>query len=110
MGVAKQGVGRIQDAVGGLRGDGAAQAKSKLAEAVGGRPSSVRPVGRRVRDVLGGGLEAVRSEIHDHLDAVETYVKGEPLPAVAIAASVGIVLGLLSRADAAGTVYVRDPR
>jgi ElaB/YqjD/DUF883 family membrane-anchored ribosome-binding protein len=108
MGVAKQGVGRIQDAVGGLTGDGATQAKGKLNEALGSAQQAYGQLASGVRDVVGGGLETVRSEIHDQLDTVETYVKDKPLPALAIAATVGIVLGLLLRGSR--TVYLRDPR
>ncbi|PIB92122.1 CsbD family protein [Caulobacter sp. FWC2] len=109
MGVAKQGVGRVQDAFGGLTGDGATQAKGKLNEAVGSAQQAYGQLASGMRDVVGGGLETVRGEIHDRLDTVESYVKGKPLPAVAIAATIGVVLGLLLRGRSK-TVYLRDPR
>jgi ElaB/YqjD/DUF883 family membrane-anchored ribosome-binding protein len=80
-GVTKQGLGRAQDAVGGLTGDGKTQAKGKLNEAAGA----------------------------DRLDAVEDYVTAKPLPAVAIAAAAGVVIGLLLRGRSR-TIYLRDAR
>jgi uncharacterized protein YjbJ (UPF0337 family) len=109
IGAAKQGVGRVQDAVGGLTGDGATQIKGKLNEAAGSAQQAYGQLTDGVRDALEGALETVRGEVHDHLDTVETYVKDRPLPAVAIAATIGIVLGLLLRGRSK-TIYLREPR
>lgn len=109
MGVARQGMGRVQDAVGGLTGDGATQVKGKLNEAVGSAQQAYGQLASGVRDVVDSGLETVRGEIHDQLDTVESYVKSKPLPAVAIAASIGVVLGLLLRGRSK-TIYLRDAR
>jgi len=109
MGAARQGVGRVQDAFGGLTGDGAIQAQGKLNEALGSAQQAYGQLASGVRDVVGGGLDTVRGEIHDRLDTVERYVKDKPLPAVAVAATVGVVLGLLLRRRSR-TIYLRDPR
>ncbi|PLR27936.1 hypothetical protein SGCZBJ_06190 [Caulobacter zeae] len=108
-GVARQGVGRVQDAVGGLTGDSATQIKGKLNQAAGGAQRAYGKLTDDVRDRLEGALDTVRGGVHERLDTVETYVKDKPLPAVAIAAAVGIVLGLLLRGRSR-TVYLRDPR
>lgn len=109
LGAAKQGVGRVQDAVGGLTGNGSTQIKGKLNEAAGSAQQAYGQLTDGVRDVLEDTLETVRGEIHARLDTVETYVKDKPLPAVAIAATLGIVLGLLLRGRSK-TIYLRDPR
>lgn len=109
VGVAKQGVGRVQDAVGGLTGNVETQAKGKLNEALGTVQQAYGQAKGGVKDAFEETLEGVRGQIHDQLDAVETYVVSKPLPAVAIAGAIGIVLGLLLRGHSK-TVYLRDAR
>ncbi|PXA94779.1 hypothetical protein DMC25_00840 [Caulobacter sp. D4A] len=108
-GAAREGVGRVQDAVGGLTGDSATQMKGKLNQAAGDVQQTYGKLSEGVRDTLEGALETVRGEVHERLDTIETYVKDRPLPALAIAAVAGIVLGLLLRGGSR-TIYLRDPR
>lgn len=109
MGVAKQGVGRVQSAVGGLTGDAELQAKGKVKEAAGSVQQAFGQAKDSVKDAFEDTLEGVRGQVHDQLDAIETYVVAKPLPAVAIAAAIGIVAGLLLRGRSR-TIYLRDAR
>ncbi len=109
VGVARQGVGRVEDAVGGLTGDAELQAKGKIKEAAGAVHEAFGQAKSSVKDALEDTLEGVRDQVHEQLDAVEAYVVSKPLPAVAIAATVGIVLGLLLRGRSK-TIYLRDAR
>ena len=108
-GVANQGVGRVQDAVGGLTGNADLQAKGKIKEAVGSVQQAFGEAKSSVTDAFEDTLESVRGQIHEQLDAVETYVVAKPLPAVAIAGAIGIVVGLLLRGRSK-TIYLRDAR
>jgi uncharacterized protein YjbJ (UPF0337 family) len=108
-GVANQGVGRVQDAVGGLTGNADLQAKGKIKEAVGSVQQALGEARSNVQDVFDGTVESVRDQLHEQLDAVETYVVSKPLPAVAIAGVIGIVVGLLLRGRSK-TIYLRDAR
>lgn len=106
MGVAKQGLGRVQDAVGGLTGDAALQGKGKINEAVGATQHAFGDAKNSVFDEIVGG---VRGELHAQLDTVEGYVAKRPLQALGVAAGVGLLLGLLLRGRS-HTVYTRAPR
>lgn len=108
MGVARQGLGRVEDAVGGLTGDAALQAKGKVRQAAGSLQQAFGDAKSSVRDAAEELLGDVRGQIQDRLGAVESRVIAKPLPALAIAAMVGIVLGLMLRGRR--TVYLRDGR
>lgn len=108
-GVTKQGLGRVQDAVGGLTGDGKTQAKGKLNEAAGAVQQAFGQLKGGAKDAFGDALQKTRAKVHDQLDAVEDYVTAKPLPAVAIAAAAGVVIGLLLRGRSR-TIYLRDAR
>jgi uncharacterized protein YjbJ (UPF0337 family) len=79
-GAVKEGVGHVQDAVGGATGDVDLQAKGKLNEAAGGAQKQVGRVVDRARGAVSeaGGVIARR-----------------PYAAVGVAALVGLVVGLL---------------
>lgn len=108
-GVANQGVGRVQDAVGGLTGNADLQAKGKIREAVGSVQQAFGEAKSSVKDAFEDRLDGVRGQVHEQLDMVETYVLSKPLPAVAIAGAIGIVVGLLLRGRSK-TIYLRDAR
>jgi len=108
-GLANQGFGRVQDAIGGLTGDADLQAKGKVKEAVGSVQRAIGDAKSSVQDVFDGALRDIRGQIDDQLDTVEAYVVSKPLPAIAIAGAVGIVLGLLLRGRSK-TIYLRDAR
>jgi uncharacterized protein YjbJ (UPF0337 family) len=108
-GVANQGVGRVQDAVGGLTGHADLQAKGKIKEAVGTVQQAFGEAKGSVKDAFEDTLEGLQGQVQEQLDAVETYVVSKPLPAIAIAGAIGIVVGLLLRGRSK-TIYLRDAR
>jgi uncharacterized protein YjbJ (UPF0337 family) len=95
MGLAQQGVGRVQDAVGGLTGDAKTQVKGKLNEAAGAAREGFGQLKDGVRDQVEITFEDVRSRVQDELGALEASVIEKPLPALAIAGAIGMVLGVL---------------
>jgi uncharacterized protein YjbJ (UPF0337 family) len=107
MGVAQQGVGRVQDAFGGLTGDAKTQAKGKLNEVAGAAREGFGQLKEEVRDEVQSTFEDMRGRVHDQLGALEAQVIGKPLPAVAIAAAIGMVLGLVLFGRGK-TVYLRE--
>lgn len=76
----RKGVGRVQDALGALGDDAVLQARGKLSDASG-----------FAQDRLGQAQERAAG-VYDEL---EDFVKGQPLPAVAIALGFGVMFGLL---------------
>lgn len=94
----KKGMGKVEDAWGGLTGDAASQAKGKVNQAAGS-----------VQDAVGQAKDAVgqaRDRVQDVYDDVESYAKEQPLQALGITLVVGMVLGLFLRGGRK-TVYVR---
>jgi uncharacterized protein YjbJ (UPF0337 family) len=89
-GLAREGVGRVKDSAGGLLGDARLQAKGKFDEAVGA-------VQRTLGDVQGqaerlfGEAQVRGVEARDEVDA---FVRRAPWIAVAVAAGIGLALGL----------------
>lgn len=109
VGIAKQGLGRVQDAVGGLTGDAALQGKGKINEAAGAAQHAFGEAKSSLLEAVDDIVGGVRGELYAQLDTVENYVAGKPLQALGIAASVGLLLGLLLR-GASRTAYTRSPR
>lgn len=109
MGVARQGLGRVQDAVGGLTGDAALQGKGKINAAAGAAQQALGEAKSSLLDAVEGLVGGVRDELHAQLDTVEGYVAKRPLQALGVAAGVGLLLGLLLRGRS-HTVYARAPR
>lgn len=85
----KGGVGRVQDAVGGLMGDAGMQARGKLNQAAG---------------AVQGAVGQARGQAEDVYAQVESYTRERPLAALAAAVGAGVVIGLLLRGNK--TVYV----
>jgi ElaB/YqjD/DUF883 family membrane-anchored ribosome-binding protein len=79
-GAVKTGGGRIEGAAGALAGDTAMEARGKLNEAFGSAQQLYGRTVDQVRDAAGGAGE---------------LIAGQPVASVAIAAVVGIALGLL---------------
>ncbi len=79
-GAVRKGVGHVQDAVGGLTGDGRTQADGKLNQAAGS-----------VQDVVG----KARERASDLYGEVESYAKQQPLAALAVTLGLGVVVGLI---------------
>ena len=79
-GVVRKGVGRVQDAFGGLTGDAATQVRGKLNQS-----------GWSGQDAFGQAREMGEGLLED----LEGYAKENPLPTLAVTLGVGLVLGLL---------------
>ncbi len=90
-GAVRKGVGRVQDAVGGLTGDERTQADGKLNQAAGS-----------VQDLVG----QARDRASDLYEEVESYAKEQPLAALAVTLGLGVVIGLVL-SGGRKTVYVR---
>jgi uncharacterized protein YjbJ (UPF0337 family) len=69
-GVANQGVGRVQDAVGGLTGHADLQAKGKIKEAVGTVQQAFGEAKGSVKDAFEDTLEGLQGQVQEQLDAV----------------------------------------
>ncbi len=79
-GVLKEGVGHVQDAVGGATGDLDLQAQGKLNEAAGGAQKTAGRAAGQAREVV---------------EDVGALIAQRPYAAVGVAALVGLVIGLL---------------
>ena len=118
-GTVKQGVGHVQDAVGGLTGDGRTQVKGKANEAAGSVQDTVGKVKGQAQEALGQAQEAygqvrgqakeaygqVRAQAEDGFEDFESFLKERPLAGLGIGVGVGFVLGLLLTGGKK-TVYV----
>lgn len=107
-GIANQGIGRAQAAMGELNGSAKTKVKGKLKQAAGSAQQAYGELTDGVRDVVGEATVVVRDTFDEQLDQLQSYVKQKPLAAVAIAAGAGLVLGMLMRGGK--TVYLRDAR
>jgi ElaB/YqjD/DUF883 family membrane-anchored ribosome-binding protein len=88
----REGVGHVQDAVGGLVGDNPTQIKGKLNEAAGS-----------MQKTYGEVSDAVTHRAKDLFSEFEGLAKARPLAAVGIGVSLGLLCGLLvTRRDRAG--------
>jgi len=83
-GVLREGVGHLQDAVGGLTGDAKTQAKGKLNQAAGA-----------IQHTYGQVANAVTDNLQDALDEVQGFVKARPFAAVGIGIGLGLLAGLI---------------
>ena len=101
-GAAKQGLGRVQDAAGGLFGSDKTQAKGKLNEAAG----TVQNAYGQIKDQASDAVGQARDQAQDLYEQVEDFVKDQPFAAAAIGVGVGLLFGLMLRGGRK-TVYVR---
>ncbi|THD63910.1 CsbD family protein [Phenylobacterium sp.] len=83
-GVLREGVGHVQDAVGGLTGDAKTQAKGKLNQAAGA-----------MQDTYGQLSNAVTDNLEDAFDEIQSFVKARPFAAVGIGVGLGLLAGLI---------------
>jgi uncharacterized protein YjbJ (UPF0337 family) len=101
-GAVKEGFGRVQDAAGGLTGNGDTQLRGKLNQAAG----SAQNAYGQLKDQAGDVLDQARDQFADVYDEVEGFVRDQPLTALAIGVATGLALGLLLRGGRK-VVYVR---
>ncbi len=101
-GAAKQGLGRVQDAAGGLLGNDKAQAKGKMNEAAG----SVQNAYGQIKDQAADVMDQARDQAEDVYEQLETFVRDQPMAAVAVGLGLGLVLGMMLRGGRK-TVYIR---
>lgn len=87
----REGVGHVQDAVGGLTGNSRTQAQGKINQVAGS-----------AQDAVG----QAREKVQDLYDEVESYAKEQPLTALAVTLGLGVFIGLVLRGGQK-TVYVR---
>lgn len=100
-GLAREGVGRVKDAAGGLAGDERLQAKGKLDQAAGVIQRTFGDVQDRAERLVGDA----QTMGHDAVDEVDAFVHRSPWVAVAVAAGVGLLAGLALKPSR--TVYRR---
>jgi uncharacterized protein YjbJ (UPF0337 family) len=91
VGSVKEGIGRVQDAAGGLLGDDETQAKGKVNEVAG----AVQHAYGQVKDQAQDALRQAGDTTQTAYGSLENYVRDQPLPALAIGVGVGFLLGLL---------------
>ena len=101
-GAAKQGVGKIQDAAGGLLGSDRTQLRGKTNQAAGAAQNAYG----QLKDQAGDVLDQVRDQAEDVYDQLKSFVRDQPMAALAVGAGVGLVLGLMLRGGRK-VVYVR---
>jgi uncharacterized protein YjbJ (UPF0337 family) len=111
-GAARQGLGRAEDAIGGLTGNGRTQANGKIDQAKGKIQDAYGQIKGQAQDALDqaqtrarDALEQAQSKAQDIYGDVEDYIRQNPLAAVGVGVGVGIVLGLLLRGGKK-TVYI----
>ncbi|WP_158916163.1 CsbD family protein [Caulobacter sp. S45] len=102
-GALKKGVGHVQDAVGGLSGDSAIQAKGKLNEVTG----SVQNAYGKARDQAQDVVDQARDRAQDAYSDLEQFVRDQPHVALGIGVAVGLALGLML-ARSRKIVYLRE--
>jgi uncharacterized protein YjbJ (UPF0337 family) len=103
-GVAQEGVGRVEDAWGGLSGDAGTQVDGKLRQVRGKAQDLYGQARETVRDALGDrGRQA-----QERLDQTVELISKKPVAAVGVATFVGLTLGLLLNAGReTRVVYVK---
>ncbi len=115
IGAAENVSGRVQDAVGALRGDVQTQAKGKLKQAAGAAKATyghlkeiAEDAAHQTRDTVHVAVDRTKDRVRLGMGDLESFVQAKPGPALAIAAAVGIALGLMLRGTR--TVYRPEPR
>jgi uncharacterized protein YjbJ (UPF0337 family) len=87
-GLVNEGIGRVQDAAGGLVGDKETQAKGKLNEVACSVQNAYGQVKNRGQDAL----EQAKDNAQNAYGGLESYVRNQPIPAMAIGVGVGLLL------------------
>ena len=90
-GLAREGLGRIEDGAGGLVGNAKLQARGKLDQAAGAIQRTLGDVQGQAERLF-GEAQTKSLEARDEVDA---FVHRSPWVAVAVAAGIGLLAGLL---------------
>ncbi len=98
----RKGVGHVQDAVGGLTGDGETQARGKLNQAAGAAQDAFGKVKDQAADLYGDAF----GRVEDVYAEIESFTRERPFAALGLAALAGLVVGAAMRGSNK-TVYVR---
>ncbi|HEY4029368.1 MAG TPA: hypothetical protein VGM25_03415 [Caulobacteraceae bacterium] len=100
-GLAREGLGHVEDGVGGFVGDTGLQARGKLDQATG----AIQRTWGEVQDQAERLAGEARGMTLDAYDEVDAFVRREPWICIAVAAGVGLLAGLALRPPR--TVYRR---
>ena len=90
-GVIREGVGRLQDGVGGLAGDAEIQAKGKINQAAGVAQRAYGDIKDKA-SALAGDAQAKAQDVYG---AADQFARQQPLAAVGIGVLIGFGLGML---------------
>jgi ElaB/YqjD/DUF883 family membrane-anchored ribosome-binding protein len=90
-GLVREGLGRVEDSAGGLVGDARLQARGKLDQAAGMVQRTLGDVQGQAERLL-GEAQVKGKEARDEMDAL---VRRSPWVAVAVAAGIGLLAGLV---------------
>ncbi len=82
LGSARKGVGKVEEAYGGLAGDAHARAMGKVDQAVGAAQEQIG---------------AARSLVRGYYGDARSFTTDQPLKALALTLGVGVLLGMLMR-------------
>jgi uncharacterized protein YjbJ (UPF0337 family) len=102
-GAARRGVGRLQDAVGGLTGDGTTQINGKLNEAAGALQSAYGQAAEQAQKTL----EQTRGKAEHTYSDLDRYLRDRPLTGVGIGIGIGLLLAHVL-GGGRKTVYIRE--
>jgi ElaB/YqjD/DUF883 family membrane-anchored ribosome-binding protein len=89
-GLAREGVGRVEDSAGGLVGDAKLQARGKFDQAAGMVQRTLGDAQGQAERLLGEAQ--VRGQ--EACDEVDAFVRRSPWVSVAVAAGIGLLAGL----------------
>ena len=103
-GLAREGLGRAQNATGAVLGDSVMQAKGKLNEAAG---TAQRRFGE-AKDQVRGAVDDARDAGFDRFSELDGYLREQPFVGLAIGAGLGFVLAAFLMGGRK-TIYVNTP-
>jgi len=89
-GAVREGLGRVQDGLGGLTGDAKTQAEGKVNEAVG---SLQRTYGRATEQAQ-GALHRTRDNAEAAYTDIDRYLRRQPVVSLVIGVGLGLLLAL----------------
>src|SRR5579859_4957456 len=90
-GAVREGLGRVQDGLGGLTGDARTQAKGKLNEAVG----SLQSAYGRATEHAWEALDRTRDKAEAAYSDMDGYLRRQPLVGLGVGLGLGLLLALV---------------